>query len=86
MLVESETGNELIDLRRQAHFWKVLHGRAVAREAAYRERAEMAERLVRDERARNEALTDATGEPSDGGASLRTSCGGATLSSVREAL
>lgn len=57
MLVESETGNELIDLRRQAHLWKALHGRAVAREAAWRERAETAERLVREEQARNEALT-----------------------------
>ena len=150
MLVESETGNELIDLRRQAHLWKALHGRAVAREAAWRERAETAERLVREEQARNEALTQeikalklrkawlerqlfgrkseqagqresqaeedaakaddstgapsgqakasrpaagisgartkATGEPSDGGASLRTSCGGTTLCSVRAAL
>jgi len=48
MLVEDvETRRREIALRQEAHYWRALHGRAVEREAALKERAEQLERIVR---------------------------------------
>jgi len=58
MLVEDvETRRTEIALRQEAQYWRALHARAVEREAAWKERAEQLERIVRDQAAQIAGLT-----------------------------
>ncbi len=42
-----QTQRELIELRREARYWRALHGRAAVREAAWKEKARELEGVVR---------------------------------------
>jgi len=58
MLVEDvETRRTEIALRQEAHYWRALHTRAIEREAAWKEKAEQLERIVRDQAAQIAELT-----------------------------
>jgi hypothetical protein len=58
MVVEdAEARRTEIALRQEAHYWRALHARAVEREAAWKERAERLERIVRRQAAQIAELT-----------------------------
>jgi len=57
--VSSETPTEIVELRRQANFWRAQHQRAVQREAAWREKAGQWERITREQQA---VIRDLTGQ------------------------
>lgn len=58
MLTETlQTGQELIGLRQEAHYWKTLHARAIEREGLWRKKACELEKIVRHEKAQTRRLT-----------------------------
>ena len=46
-----------IELRRQAHYWRTLHARATEREAAFKDKAQRLEQVVRRQQAQIAELT-----------------------------
>jgi transposase len=58
MLVEdAEVRSREIELRQQAHYWRALHARATEREAAWKDRAQRLEQVVRQQQAQITELT-----------------------------
>lgn len=58
MLVEgAEVCSLEIELRQQAHYWRALHTRAVEREAAWKDKAQRLEQVVRQQQAQIAELT-----------------------------
>jgi len=58
MLVEDAEVRSLeIELRQQAHYWRALHGRATEREAAFKDKAQRLEQVVRRQQAQITELT-----------------------------
>lgn len=58
MLVEDARVRSLdIDLRQQAHYWRALHARATEREAAWKDKAQRLEQVVRRQQAQIAELT-----------------------------
>lgn len=58
MLVQdAEARSREIELRRHAHYWRAQHARATEREAAWKDRAQRLEQVVRGQQAQISALT-----------------------------
>jgi hypothetical protein len=58
MLVQdAEVRSREIELRQQAHYWRALHARATEREAAFKDKAQRLEQVVRQQQARITELT-----------------------------
>ena len=54
---DSEVRSPEIELRQQAHYWRALHARATEREAAWKQRAQQLEQVVRQQQAQITELT-----------------------------
>ena len=58
MLVEdAEVRSREIELRQQAHYWRAQHARAIEREAAWKQKAQQLEPVVRRQQAQIAELT-----------------------------